>query len=424
MKTSIDHRSDKKRPSVYWTIQFMITLMLVFSPGNTYSREYDFDIVFPDDTLKYGYGIEGRLSLFNFDDNKGIRFIVNGPDHLLWRFRPDTLYESGQTILAIKTSGAYFNGVVSFEVIGIHHDDSIKKLVNIYIKGEDFHPSYTSAKAYMQQSLDYLISYYPEFEEQFNQADTTGLFCYYPYPSLDIVKHTVLLNRHWRALVQEHVMVPPYNWKKVFLWNEEQNLYFGLEIDTHGDISRIPCKVKYYFENINYLPLEIILSNNTIQGGNTINEPVGSFSTTDNFDTLSYSYRIVNRNMPFLTSPENELQAAAVFNYDCDTVFYIDILSINEIGYGLVQSFAITVTQIPVPTQQESYTTKQLGYRRDGNTICFNTVYDKIEMYDLTGKMIGSGTDTSTLPLEGIEKRIVIIRLYHSVYCRSIRILI
>jgi len=199
--------------------------------------------------------------------------------------------------------------------------------------------------------------------------------------------------------------------KKIFIWNEQYNLYFGIQIDTDGKCSFIPCKVHYYFQSINYSPLEINLSNNTIEGNNEINELIGIFSTEDNFDTLSFHYRIVNGDLPFYISNSGELRASAEFNFEKDTVINIEVLSRNELGYGIVDPFAIKVLKNAIPSGTNEINYEPVNFSVRNGNLYFTRLYDEIKVYDLTGKILLTESNAYKINLEGLKNQILIIRV-------------
>lgn len=398
------------------------SLMIICSLGNLFSQEYDIDIYYPCDSLKYGYGIEVGVELSTYNGSEGIRFIVKNNDPIQWGFQPDTIFHSGVSILSLKTTDQYFTGEADLEIIGIHQDDSLKKPIRIKIFGEDEKLKFRRQKKYLSQAVSFIETSYPAFRDEIDEIDTSSMFCYNPFPAFDIVNHSVLLSKHWRINVQEHVMVPPYDWKKIYLWNKRENLCFGVQVDTHGDCSFIPCHLHYYFQGINYMPLDINISSSIVPEDNQINHLVGILSTVDNFDMLSYHYRIVNGVSPFTISNGNELRANAVFDFEEDSIYLLDILSENELGYGIVHPFVISVIQKSTPAGiiETKYIPENI-YIHEGN-IHFNGWYDRIKVYDLSGRMIRSLKKTSSINMEGLKNQIVIVRLFDSNTVRSFKV--
>jgi hypothetical protein len=386
------------------------------------AQDDDLDIQTPCDSLEYGFGIEAGIRPVNYSGNESIRFILRCDDPIRWKIQPDTVFGSDCSVLSMKAGDSYFTGETMLEIIGIHKDDSVKKTISIKIFGDHERPSFNTEKSYLSQSVAYLGDLYPEYLMQLNEIDTSSMFCYRPFPSFDIVNHSVLLSNAWRITVLEHVMVPPYDWKKVFVWNPRYNLYFGVEIDTHGVLTLIPCQVHYYFSKLNYSPLEITLSNSRIIEDNQVNALIGSLSTVDNFDTLSYTYRIVNGNGPFTISNGNELRANAVFNYESDSIYNIDILSENEFGYGLVHPFNITVIK-NTASGIHGIINNTDSYYIQHDKIYFNRKYKVIEAYDLSGRMIRTVSNSSCMNLEDLQGHIAIIVLFDFPSIRTIKIL-
>lgn len=387
------------------------SLLMISSLGNLFAQDYDFEMYYPCDSLKVGYGIEAGIKLLNYSGNEGIRFIVKSNDPIQWGFQPDTLFGSDYSILSLKTADDYFTGETDLEIIGIHQNDSLKKVLRIKIFGENEQAKFTMEKKYLSQALAYIENSYPAFRDEINEIDTSSMFCYRPFPAFDIVNHSVLLSNHWRINIQQHVMVPPYDWKKIFLWNETESLCLGVQIDTHGGCSFIPCQLHYYFQRIHYMPLDINLTGSSIPEDNQINHLVGLLSTVDNFDTLSYHYRIVNVDAPFIISNGNELRANAVLNFEEDSIHLLDILSENDFGYGIVHPFIISVIQKSNPSGIiEGKVGPEYIYIREGN-IHFNGWYDRIEVYDLSGRMIRARTKASSINLNGLDSQVVIVRL-------------
>ncbi|MGC9344686.1 MAG: hypothetical protein ACP5E3_18410, partial [Bacteroidales bacterium] len=364
------------------------------------------------------------VEFINYSGNEGVRFILKGFDRLAYEFQPDTLFETGVTILSLKPGYEYFNGEEYLEIIGVREKDSVKKSLKVNVFGDNFQPGFNREKKYVAEAIDFIKDEYPEFIYQLEKIDTCRVFCYHPFPAFDIVNHSVMLYGEWRISIQEHVMVPPYNWKKIYLWNVDNNLYFGVKIDTDGELCLIPCQLKYYYHETNFLPIEILLNNNTIQEDNEINELTGLFSTVDNFDTLSYHYEIVNRNVPFSIENGNELRAGTVLKYEEDSLYSIDVLSRNELGCGITNRFDIYVIPKSTPVGMFNAKSDSFKFLIRGNKLSFNRSFDLIEVYDLTGKVLRTACMGNEIHLQGFEKQILIIRALGSDTFYSIKLIL
>jgi len=103
------------------------------------------------------------------------------------------------------------------------------------------------ARTYRDSAIGFIQSKYPELVNDFGNLLDYEWIGFYPYPPLDIVSHYVYLNNNWRINVLWHVMVPPHDWKKVFIYNEAEKTGWGVNIDTDGICSEIACSKYYYF---------------------------------------------------------------------------------------------------------------------------------------------------------------------------------
>jgi hypothetical protein len=402
----------------------IILLLIISFQENGYSQVADFEIIAPCDSMQYGYGMETGIRLIHPTANDGLRFMVKSADPIQWECHPDTLSGSDFSILSLRTTDVYFTGEAGLEIVGMQQRDSLKKSLTFKVFGEDEQPLFAREKMYLDQAVTYLKARFPAFEDLIHEVDTSSLFCYRPFPAYDIVNHSVLLGKYWRINVQEHVMVPPFDWKKIFLWNDHENLYFGVQIDTEGKCSLIPCEVHYYYQSTNFSPLDILLSDSCIFEDNDMNERVGFLSTVDNFDTLSYHYRIVNRDAPFMISNGNELHANAVFNYGRDSIFHLDILSENDFGYGIVHPFTIAVQQKSTPSGIIERKIVPCNFFIRNEELHFSEWHLLIEVYDVTGRKIRTRANSAMISLEGLEDQIVIIRLWDPNTVRSFKVLV
>jgi len=102
--------------------------------------------------------------------------------------------------------------------------------------------------------------------------------------------------------------------------------------------------------NVNETPTDINLSNNAIAENNSINDVVGTLSTTDPDSGNTFTYTLVSGtgdtdNASFNIN-SNELRASAVFDYETKSSYTVRVRSTDQGGLYVEEAFTINVTGV------------------------------------------------------------------------------
>jgi hypothetical protein len=129
--------------------------------------------------------------------------------------------------------------------------------------------------------------------------------------------------------------------------------------------------LKKYAEFIpNSAPTGIILSNSSINENNSIDDIIGTFTSTDNTDTYPFTYSLVEgtgdtENTSFTIDASGNLKANDVFNYETKNSYGIRVRSTDMGGLNYEEQFTITINNV-----NEAETTVEVS----GNKIPQQTV--------------------------------------------------
>lgn len=401
-------------------------LLIIYINQYIWSQDFNFDLTYPVDSVMFGYGIEAGIRLKQLTAiDKSVTFKLKDIDGVQWKFQPDTLYKEGYTVLSIKVNdSSRLDKTVQLDIMGMDDSDTVQKTMNLKVFDAHLHINYYIEKKLIVQAIAFIKDKYPEFEMSLNEIDTTNMICYKPFPEILIVDHSIFLQEQWRINTLEHVMIPPDDWKLVYIYNKKKDLYFGVKFNTDNECSEIPCQIYYYCNNINYNPLNIYLMDSTIDENNAINDFIGNLQTEDNFDTLTYSYSIVNANTDFIIANQNELRANAIFDYENKALYKVKIKSANEMGYALIMPFNIHINDIDEPNGIDPNEIEFGTYRIINHNIVFTIPLTRIELYDVMGNLLKTTMYSEKINISDITDRIVIVRFYkdHLVQTKKLKL--
>jgi hypothetical protein len=179
--------------------------------------------------------------------------------------QPDTLYGPDTVLLSLfvtdsTISEGHYPVYIRSTNLVREHVDTLELEV---IPGYQGFMDHTLARNYRDSALQFIMHEYPGIIYDYGDlvsADWTG---FYPYPPPDIVSHFVFLHENWRINVLWHVMVPPDDWKKVFIYNNEEEAGWGIRMDSENQPVEIPLEKYYYF----FQDTAIVSGNSEISGG-------------------------------------------------------------------------------------------------------------------------------------------------------------
>ena len=193
-----------------------------------------------------GAGIETALEIgFCGEHTAPVYLSANSPKAVSTIFQPAVVTNSQQVVLSM---------IGDSTIIGQRVDISIQATDGLYTDTRqitlDVDESVMDgglAKTYRDSALSHLALRHPEVMGEYGDLRQLDWQGFTPYPPFLIVSHYVFLSGDWRVIVLWHVMIPPDDWKRIYVCNENEGVYWGVEIDTNGDYKEIPCRQLYYF---------------------------------------------------------------------------------------------------------------------------------------------------------------------------------
>jgi hypothetical protein len=196
-----------------------------------------------------GAGIDSRLYV-GFSQSVHGKAVITAepPSGVTVIFQPDTLSESDTVIMSLMiTDSNLINQTVPFIIKAKDSTGEITSTIYIKVVNEWGHLTDDPARQYLEQAINYLNSQYPNIINTYGNMQNYDWQGFWPYPPLLGISNYVFLTNNWRCNVLWHVMLPPYDWKKIFIYNSQKNVCFGVYMDTDGNLSEIPCQKHYYF---------------------------------------------------------------------------------------------------------------------------------------------------------------------------------
>ena len=162
-------------------------------------------------------------------------------------FQPSVVKQSRFVYLIIISIDSGLVQPQNFQAMAICNGTTLQKTVHV----EDAHDGngyllVDSARYWLDTAFGYLKHSYPVQKIFLNQIETLPWIATFPYPPLWIVTHHLFVSGNWRATVLWHNMVPPDNWEKIFVYNEELDSCYGVHVDSYGQMSIIGCDIMHY----------------------------------------------------------------------------------------------------------------------------------------------------------------------------------
>jgi len=230
-------------------LYMMKMLLLIFITClPVYSQEMKLDVPNRHFMATCGTGIDTRIYLQRTGANPVTLSVTTTPG-IKAVAQPDTLFEADTVILSMLvtdgtlSAGNYPVYIISTDQIHLQVDTLDLEVV----WGNPAYTDHTLAEKYRDSALHFIMREYPVIRDEYGDLPSFGWSGFYPYPSPDIVSHFVFLQGNWRINVLWHVMVPPYDWKKVFVYNTVENAGWGILMDSENQTAEIPPERHYYF---------------------------------------------------------------------------------------------------------------------------------------------------------------------------------
>jgi hypothetical protein len=228
-----------------------LLFILICSSSFQVSNAQDFNFVVNDSHISAipGSGLDIKVRLdFEGSVLHPVHFSAEMPKGIKAIFQPDSVMTEKPIILSVIVEDTNLKGK-SRDIKLIASDGTFKQEKWLHLQiPDDIYIFSDLASLYRDSALHYLYQKYPEILIAY------GDFCKYPYdgfwpfPHILVVSNYNFLFDNWRINVLWHNMIYPYNWEKVYIFNEELNFCKGIKIDSVGKCSEIPCEKRYYFQ--------------------------------------------------------------------------------------------------------------------------------------------------------------------------------
>ncbi len=223
------------------------TLFIVFHwPAMLTAQTFSFSMPNTSFVLIPGGGFETKAWAGVDPEDSVVLSAATSPG-LLALFQPSVIYQDQFVYLVVISTDTALAPLSQVELTAVQNNDTIHKSIFISkINDPNGFNLYDSAWYYLDTAFQFLKASYPAQQAFFNSLHQLAWTPCFPYPPLLIVTHHLFVYESWRTAVMWHNMIPPYNWAKVFISNEASGDCWGVNIDTWGNPSLIPCETMHY----------------------------------------------------------------------------------------------------------------------------------------------------------------------------------
>jgi hypothetical protein len=230
-------------------IKIALSIIIIVLGYLGYGQTFYLDLPNTIFQAEYGAGFDTRLYLGFTNSSHGKVFLsAQTPQGIAAVIQPDTVSINDTIVLSVMVTDSNLIGQTL--AIPINAADStgvITKTINVQITNNwGTFPSYP-ATTYRDQAINFLNTMHPEIISEYGNMLTYNWQGFWQFPPLLVVSNYVFLTNNWRCNVLWHIMIPPYDWKKIFIYNDIEDVCWGVNIDTDGNITEIPCEKHYYF---------------------------------------------------------------------------------------------------------------------------------------------------------------------------------
>lgn len=162
-------------------------------------------------------------------------------------FQPHVVYQNQFVYVVVVSVDSFLSQSQYLTLTARQNNDSLQKVIHI-ANANDGHGFYLidSARYYVDTAFGYLKHSFPTQKIFLNNLQHSSWIPSFPYPPLWIVTHHLFVYDEWRIQVLWHNMIPPDNWERVFIYNETCDSCYGININTLGEFSIIPCEIIHY----------------------------------------------------------------------------------------------------------------------------------------------------------------------------------
>jgi hypothetical protein len=162
-------------------------------------------------------------------------------------FQPSVVRGSQFAYLVVVSTAATLPVTQSLRVSALHGGDSISQMIQVD-DANDGSGYYLidSARYYFDTAFAWLRMVHPGQAQQLSMVENLPWIACFPYPPLWIVTHHLFVSGNWRVRVLWHNMIPPDDWARVFISNEELGITWAINMDSYRVISEIPYESMHY----------------------------------------------------------------------------------------------------------------------------------------------------------------------------------
>ncbi len=174
---------------------------------------------------------------------------------------------------------------------------------------------------------------------------------------------------------------------------------------------------------VNHAPTDVNLSNTSVPEGSAINTTVGNLSATDPDagDTFTYSFAGGTDDAQFTISG-NQLQTAAVFNYNTKNTYSIKIKVTDAGGLSFTKDFVITVTKVNHAPTNINLDNASVPEGSAINTTVGNLSTTDPDTGDTFTYSFGGGTDDAQFTISGNQLKTAAVFNYSTKNTYNIKI--
>ena len=225
---------------------FLLHALLLWALMTLSGQPFDFRMPNTNFLLVPGGGFESQAWV-DVPPGDSVILSTTAGTGLMALFQPSTVKQSRYVYLVVISVDSALVQNQSLTVCARCSNDSITKTLQIS-NANNGHGFYLvdSARTLLDTAFKYLKHALPAQKIYINYIHQLPWTACFPYPPLLIVTHHLFVYDNWRATVLWHNMIPPHDWSKIFIYNEEVDTCYGVKIDTWGDFSIIPCEIMHY----------------------------------------------------------------------------------------------------------------------------------------------------------------------------------
>jgi hypothetical protein len=277
--------------------KLLSSILLIMAVSYCQGQLFYFSVPNIQFTAEPGAGFDSRLYLGFTQTTHGKAIISAQPTPgVNVIFQPDTLSESDTIIMSLMiTDTNLIDDTIPVVIKASDSTGEITHTIYVQVVNNFGHLTDYPATLYIDQAINYLNIQHPDIITTYGNMQNFDWQGFWPYPPLLGVSNYVFLTNDWRCNVLWYVMPHPYDWKKIFIYNNDKNVCWGVKIDTSGNFTEIPCQKHYYFVQ-DTIPLFNHINELESKAPNNYPNPCTNFTTIEfpNPEMISNHVKIYN----------------------------------------------------------------------------------------------------------------------------------